>query len=467
MTKTISMLATATLLSSAIAEEHSVSEGLFEKKVSLTGIAKPINAVEVSIAPKVWGDFIIEDLVPHGTKVAKGDRLFWINTEKCDDYLTEQVEVRKLDAIKLAAAKKELAELEVSTKRGLAQAKQNFDREQDDYKHYLEEVIPQEQISYDLDLESSSWSLDAAQEELRQLLKMYEEDGLTEETEEIIIHRHKNSVKVAEYRKLVAESKAKRGLKVGFDRKKADRKRTNEQAAINFEYTKRTLKKALEEKRIAVKQLELAEAKKAKSHAEAIADRKAMEMLSPSDGYVYYGSFKGNTWKRDIANKFLNVGSKLPANKGLVTIVPVKPELEISAYVDSTVARSLAKGEVGQLRVNAEPFKRFDSKVKFIADVPNVQDAWEVKLSSELPKNVELLAGEGVKVSFWGYRNEKALTVPVAALTEEPNGDFSVELKMAEGENKTQVVTLGKSENGTVEVLSGLEAGQVIQYGDE
>lgn len=467
MIKIISILATASLISSAFGKEFQINEEKFEQKVSLTGIAKPIGATEVSIAPKVWGDFVIEKIIPHGTLVKKGERIVWIDTEKCDVYLNEQIKERELDALKLESAKKELEELKVSTERSLRNAKINFDREAADYAYYTEVSHPESIASSKLSGEVSKWNLANVEEELKQLLKMYAEDGLTEETEEIIITRHKNSVTHRRFTNKKAQEAMKHELEVELPRQLADRKRQHEKAAITYDYQKRVLNKALQEKEISVAKLVMAEAQKAKKLAECKADRAAMEITAPHDGYVYYGSFEQNFWKKDIATKYLHEGSKLPSHKPFMTIVPAAADLVISASADSAVTRNIEVGSVGQLRINASPWQRFESKVTALSEVPNMQGSWSVELSSDLPKGSALKAGEGVLVSFTTYQKEQAISVPVAALTEEADGSFSVQVKMADGETQATAVTLGKSSASMVEVLSGLSAGQVITYGDE
>ena len=467
MNKFFCMLATASLLNTTYGTEFQINEELFEQTVSITGIAKPLGAAEVSITPTVWKDFVIEKVVPHGTKVKKGDTLVWVDTEACDDYLKEQVKERELDAIQLQSAQKELEELKASTERALARAQRSDDRVVEDYKHYteVEKALDIEKAKLNGDL--AKWKLESVEEELKQLLKMYEEDGLTEETEEIILKRHKNSVKYAVFSHKLSEAETKRDLEVVQLRSQADKKRQFEKAAIDLKYQQRTLAKSLKEKEISVAKLLMADAKKAKKFAGCKADREAMSIVAPQDGYVYYGAFEANHWKKDVANKHLYEGSKLPTNKVFLTVVPNEAKMAISASVDSSVTSNIEVGSVGQLRINSNPWSRFESKVTAVSSVPNMQSAWSVELSSELPEGQSLKAGEGVLVNFTTYKNEKAMSVPVEALTEGADGSFSVQLKMADGESKKTVVTLGKNTAKRVEVLSGLSAGQVITYGDE
>lgn len=467
MIKIINILASATLLSTLNGAEYQINETKFEQKVSIKGIAKPQVSAEVSISPKVWGDFVIEKIVEHGTKVKKGERIVWIDTEKCDVYLREQAKERELDMLKLENAKRELDELRVSTERRLAQAETKYQRELEDFAYFNEVVIPAKIAEVKINVEAAKWSNENVREELKQLLIMYAEDGLTEETEEIIVQRQKNSVKYSDFKLQKAQESARLELEVKIPREQADRQRKHEQAVISWEFAKRTLPQALQEKEIAVEKLIMADAKKAKQFAEAKADREAMNIVAPQDGYVYYGEFEESSWDRDVASKYLHVGNKLPTQKVFMTIVPEDAKMVVGASAGSSVYRNIKVGSKGRLLVNSSPWSRFESRVTAVSQVPNTQGGWSVELSSDLPEGVALKAGEDVKVNFTTFIKESAISVPTNALTEEADGSFSVLLKMTDGETRKTTVVLGESTASKVEVLSGLSVGQVIQIGDD
>ena len=75
-----------------------------------------------------------------------------------------------------------------------------YNRARDDHKYYVEIERPLQEESTKRSLQSSERYLESATEELNQLLKMYKEDDLTEETEEIILKRQRYAVESAEFR---------------------------------------------------------------------------------------------------------------------------------------------------------------------------------------------------------------------------------------------------------------------------
>src|SRR5690606_5806960 len=100
--------------------------------------------------------------------------------------------------------------------------------------------------------------LENQREELRQLTKMYDADDLTEETEEIILHRQRNSVEAAEFALRIEKEKHDRTLAVTLPREA-------ETLEANARHTERELAKTEAEapRLIEQKRIELATAKTA------------------------------------------------------------------------------------------------------------------------------------------------------------------------------------------------------------
>jgi multidrug efflux pump subunit AcrA (membrane-fusion protein) len=65
------------------------------------------------------------------------------------------------------------------------------------------------------------------------------------------------------------------------------------------------------------------------------------------------------------------------------------------------------------------------------------------------------------KVRLVTYRKENAISIPPNAIVRD-SGKTTVKLKMADGKHETREVKTGRSVNGNIEILEGLEADQVI-----
>ena len=97
-----------------------------------------------------------------------------------DEYAHEQfLETQKLDRAAAELARK---------------------KAQQDYDNFVQVDRERQIKSAAYNLKSSQSTLENAKEELEQLEQMYKEDDLTEESEEIVLKRAKQSVEFAEYR---------------------------------------------------------------------------------------------------------------------------------------------------------------------------------------------------------------------------------------------------------------------------
>ncbi len=464
MTTRISLLATALCISSAMAEDYELKKELFEQTLRIQGIATTDKGAELTIAPNVWIDFTIEKLLPQGSKVAKGDQVVWIDTEKVDEYIHDQELERKLDAIQLQNAQQELAELQLKTERDMMVAKRNFEREQENYKYFREVELPEAIAATKFAGEKSKWYLSYTQEELKQLLKMYEADGLTEDTEEIIVQRSQNSVKAGAFSNKQKQNEVKFSLEKELPRRQIDRNLKHETAKSAWEFAQTSIPRALESKELELSKLVREDKKKADKLVKVKADLAAMVIKAPAAGILYYGEFKGNSWRRELVQKALIRGAKIPLKRVFMTIVPEGNATHIAASVDTYTANRLKKGQTGRLKLAASPWKSFNSSVSSVAVTPNLQAKWDVSLTAKLNNKQKLAVGESVKVDFVSYRKEDALSIPVKSVIQNSDGSFSVNLKMADDKQEKTTITLGESNSKRVEVLSGLSEGQVIIY---
>ena len=118
---------------------------------------------------------------------------------------------------------------------------------------YFEEVqLQQNREMAKESLQSAEFRLEYAQEELNQLEKMYEEDNLTEETEEIILKRTRRSVESAKRSLERTRLATKRTLKVTLPRSHDALKSAAKKAVLEHELARLSLPRALELKKHAL-----------------------------------------------------------------------------------------------------------------------------------------------------------------------------------------------------------------------
>ena len=99
-----------------------------------------------------------------------------------------------------------MIELEQSTPLSLASRKRSKEQSEEDLAYFEKTDRTHREKAAKQNLKRSTDYLSYAKEELEQLQKMYAADDLTEETEEIILTRAKNSVASAQFRMGIDET---------------------------------------------------------------------------------------------------------------------------------------------------------------------------------------------------------------------------------------------------------------------
>src|SRR4029079_9871040 len=111
------------------------------------------------------------------------------------DKLLRDIEAdQRLAELSMHQLEVEVAALEKSTPLDIAAAERTKKQNEEDWKRFNEVDRPFAEESVKKSNKMSHEQLEYAQEELKQLEKMYRTKDLTEETEEIILRRQRNQV---------------------------------------------------------------------------------------------------------------------------------------------------------------------------------------------------------------------------------------------------------------------------------
>jgi len=451
----------------ALGGEYTVAPSPFEVTVSVEGVFLPEKVHPFTVDPKAWTDFKILDVKKQGEAVKKDEAVLTLDTKAIARQIADSASTAKLRKMALATAELELANLETSTAWMLATAELKFQRTKEDLAYFKEIARPLAKESAEKLLDHAERLLEYQEEELKQLLKMYAEDDLTEETEEIILKRLKNSVASAKFSLKKAQITSKKTIETDLPRSAVDLEQAFKDAELTWNSSMATLPRALEQKRLEVKVSRTADIRADEKEADLLADRKLMEMVSPVDGRLYYGEIGKGRWSPGNSVKFMMPGGAIPARTVFATVVPDGGSLLLSAFVGEEVIGHLKEGQKGYLTPAAAPRRRIAVTLSEVDPYPGVDGKFHVVLKPVLvPKNLHLVAGMKGSTKVQTYRAENALAVPNKALLEEADGSFTVQIKLADGKSEKRSVTTGAEANGQVEILHGLEAGQVVLLAD-
>ena len=94
-------------------ETHTVAAGPLKITVSLDGVFEAEQMTEVILRPEEWSGLVVDKAVPQGTKVAAGDPILWLETDKLTDAIRDTEFALELGKLSLAGAELELRRLRV------------------------------------------------------------------------------------------------------------------------------------------------------------------------------------------------------------------------------------------------------------------------------------------------------------------------------------------------------------------
>lgn len=444
---------------SPAAPTHSVKAEDFVQKVKVSGTVESTRETPVELNLKRWSDLTVIRAVPHGTEVKAGDLLIELETKD----LKKKIEETKLampgKEIELSAAELELESAEKSTPISLAKSLRDKMQAEQDLAHFEDESRPMRERGAKEDVKEIVEALAYAEEELNQLKKMYEQDDLTEETEEIILRRTENTV--ARYRWMLeqTEARAERTLNTLIPREHESLKTNLELQQITWRAGEKSLREGLEKKRLdtAAKRREMDETKKALTEMEE--DLAAMRVTAAHDGIVYYGMSQRGKWTTAaLVDRKLIPGGKLAMREIVMTVVdPAKVQVRLALTEDQL--KDLAEGQDGTLSLKWKPDVKFDARVKSILYVPYADKTFDSVLSVKTPADAPaLFPGMTADAEITVYEKKDAIVIPKAAVKKE--GDKET---VTAADGKAITVKTGRSQGDKVEILEGLKSGDSIR----
>lgn len=448
------------------AAEFTAEAKPFRVERAFTATLLPATASLVAIEPAGWSEFTIDEIAPHGRRVAKGDLLVKFEREAIDRKLEDLRRAVKARELALANQEWSFAKLveETTLKQETARRASRVAAEELDYFTKTGRKAQEDEARDDL--ENSGHRLEATREELKQLRMMYEADDLTEQTEEIILKRQEYAVKSAELGLKLAELSTARTLEVLLPRRAEDLATSAKTAALEWEKIEKNSPREVERARLDLEAARTAAARELEELADLEKDAALMEIRAESDGMFYHGALADGRWQLGELAKSLVKGGAVPLVRPFATLVPSTAKLGLTAHVDETTARSLSEGLEGALTAGGREDIVFSGKVAELATVPAGDGKFRIDLDAAFNDALPLAPGMNFDCRFIVYRKDSAIAIPLKALQAADAGKWQVELKMADGKNQAREVTRGRVAGDRVEIPSGLESGQVLVIPD-
>jgi multidrug efflux pump subunit AcrA (membrane-fusion protein) len=426
----------------------------------LSGVVESKHQTPVAMDLNRWTELSIVSVVPHGWEVKKGDLLFQLDTKALEKKIRELEVGMPLKELDLETAKQELEKIGQTTPLQLEEAHLAMKHAEEDLEYFFEVTKPMRERSAKEDLKSSENYLSYAEEELRQLKKMYDEDDMTEETEEIILQRQQNSVD--NYKWVFEQTKARtdRTLNTSIPREEESLKSKHVLKEIDFVSSEKATKDSVIRKELDVEAKIRAFDETELALKEYRSDLKQMAPKARHDGLVYYGMNQRGKWTTasTIERKMIP-GGKLSMNEVAVTIVDPN-NLHLRLTVPENKLKGLKPGLGGTLKLEWNPDVGLQGKVEAVSRVPYADNTYDAVVSIPADAGTHIVPGMKATVEVVIYDNEKTLIVPKNAI--EKKGKASV-VTMASGEKRR--IRTGHSSGSMIEVVEGLKADDEIRKG--
>lgn len=446
---------------------HKVAKGLFQIELTLEGAFESRSMHEVLIGTDQWTDLTVREVAAHGAKVKKGDVLLACDLSKIQESIKDLETTIKIAELSLEQARAEIQALEQSVPEDLAEAERAKKAADVNLKYFLDTEREWNHRSNEFTVKVGNQMLENAQEELKQLEKMYKADDLTEGTEEIILKQQRFQV---EYGKFVLEQAKilrEKARDIDLPREEEALREAATQRTLALHKAERDLPLQLNMKRLELGKLKLEHTKDRERLARLKRDAEAMTLRSPADGMVFYGACEHGQWSHasDMAAK-LRRGGSLTAHEVLMTVA--QPDSFIRVTIPEKELHDVTVGLAGRFTPTAFPEAQFKASVESVpgfADTSGKYTAVVAFDSKSLAGAQPTVLNQGMTGSFKAlvYKQAAALTVPAKSVfSDENDGSQHYVYVREKDESVRRDVKIGRRTEARVEILSGLNEGDEV-----
>jgi HlyD family secretion protein len=344
-------------------------------------------------------------------------------------------------------------------------AKQEAD---EDLKYFLEKNRELETQSADFNLKNGKHFLEYAQEELKQLEKMYRADDLREETEEIILKRQRNAVENARFNLERTEIARDQMLKTTLPRQEQKLREAVDHANVALEKLQLAAPVGATKARLELEKLRTERERNSEKLEKLRHDLELMTVRAPRNGVVYYGVSKLGQWTTaaSLAER-LRRGGSIQQNEVVMTIVD-PDALDVCATVPEADLHLVLSGMTGRVTPTGYPGHSLPATVAELPSFPDPAGKFSARLKLDAGQLTKLdrrpVPGMTCKAKFISCNKPDAIAIPSKAIFNdagEVSSDY-VFVEGAGGKPERRKVQTGQSEGDRVEITDGLSEGETV-----
>ncbi len=444
---------------------YTVKKRPIRVEVALDGIFEASHTAEIALRVQEWNEFEVLKAVEHGAQVRKGDVLVSIDTERIDRAIVELQRDQQLSAIAIHETEMQLQAARALQPLDAAALDRGHRISQEDQERFFKIDRPMSERIVNFMVKVAEDNLAYQEEELRQLEKMYKADDLTEETEEIILRRSRDTVERARFNLERMKIERDEILKQSLPRAEEAVRLSTQRQTIEYQRGKIVLPLGPRRLELTLERLKHEAARGAQRLTRLQEDRAAMTIKAPLDGNVYYGRCVRGKWSgTETAAEKLRRGGRLANNDVFLTVVESRP-LSVRVAVPEKQLRHITAGLKGFVQPSSLADVKLEAIVQRVATVPSATREFDTVLTVALDNAAKtVMPGMSCEAKFVPYFKPDALAVPAAAVGSDdldPRKQY-VALPGKDGKPQKKAVTLGQRADKYVEVLTGLAEGNEI-----
>jgi multidrug efflux pump subunit AcrA (membrane-fusion protein) len=441
--------------------------------VELSGVFQAEDKDEVRMEPKEYrGDLIVTKIVAEGTYVKEGDLLIAFDKDSLSRALDDARNEVSDAEVELQKATADRDALRLDQKSSVQQLEKELVFAAEDHAAAVEkatiEIRKRERA-----IEQARQNIADAEVDYAQLLELYKERELHTATENILIERDKRSI---QNQKLALEVSLQE-LEVfkKFEQNRDVQKKALEVDKKKAEVEKLKIKQGSEmaEKESAVAKAER-KLEKAKSKIEHLtADQESLQVVSPRDGIVFYGSTgddmpAGIVFMNDRNNE-MRIGGRVRTHEILMTVASME-KLSIRMRVLENDIQHMRDGLPITIRPDAFPALKIDGKLTKVDQVASRQGFFSEVREFTVKGTYEgvfpqLRAGMNCRVTVHADSIPDAIQIPVVAVFQD-GGKQCCYVASADGKATKRPIEIGATNGSFVQVKEGLKPDEQVLLHD-
>lgn len=413
----------------------------------------PADPVKLKFWPDTYkGDLTIEEIVKNGKAVKKGDVLLRLDKEPIQDLISNKELDLEAARLKLEDARTAFAMLGVEMKHALAVAENNAKWAKKNQQAHIKVEIPLEDDEHEHQRQGTEDSIQNQKEEIEQLVKMYSEDELTEETEEIVLRRAKrrlertiNGLELSDrrWKHKTSSQRLKKMEELELD------VRSKQQALEKLRATQEN-QKDLKEIELRKKQIELE--KQATELEELRKDQGKFVIHAPNAGIVFHGEADAEepkTYKaKDSCKPYTT----------LLTIVKAG-EVKAKCMIDEKDIFKLRANMPVNVKPAALPDAELPGFLQPLELLPEKQGKWKAVTKLD-DTDRRLIPGMNCRIEIPLEKIEDVLMVPKGAVFDR-EGKKVCYVKKGDT-HEIREVRVGKTDGKNIIIREGVREGEQV-----